>query len=46
MKEEFIYHRAEDYMLIMTNGGEDVSVNLLKGHSSAKPEVHESLAYG
>lgn len=24
MKEEFIYHRAEDYMLIMTSGGEGV----------------------
>ena len=24
MKEEFIYHKAEDYMLIMTSGGEGV----------------------
>lgn len=24
MKKDFIYHRAEDYMLIMTSGGEGV----------------------
>ena len=27
-------------------GGEGVRANLLKGHPSAKPEAHESLAHG
>ena len=27
-------------------GGEEVRANLLKGHPSAKPEAHESLAHG
>lgn len=27
-KEEFIYHKAEDYMLIMTSGGEGVMMRL------------------
>jgi len=27
-------------------GGEEVSANLLKGRSSAKPEAHKSLACG
>lgn len=27
-------------------GGEEVRTNLLKGHSSEKPEAHESLAHG